>query len=166
MKEEAVKSAESNIKRYERLQELAAKRAEKEQKKLHKETAERTVNEPRKKSFFQSLSVRMKGSPLSVSSSRQDMTVSSRKYSDFTSTTGNSKGLAKKLQMKRLENMTPGFDSDNRSLRAYNAGPFYRGSTSEVIYMTANREVAAPENTNKRPSISADTFYKANNVYR
>ncbi|CAL1528655.1 unnamed protein product [Lymnaea stagnalis] len=175
LKEEAIKAAENNIKRYERLQEAATKRAEKEQKRRQKEIEEGVNGDARpKKSFIQHLTMRIKGNPSSLIDKGS---ASQRKYSNFATASG-SGGLAKKIQMRRLESLAP-TNSDfkisnmdergNRSVRSVGQGQGYYGSTSEVLYMVGNmwgKEEGEDDGRGftKRPPLSADVFQR--NMYR
>ncbi|XP_005101206.1 Usher syndrome type-1G protein homolog [Aplysia californica] len=148
-KEEAMRVAEANVKKYEKLQDAAAKRSEKEHRKMEQQVQqqlqENGVDQKQKKSFIKTLTLRIKGQ-----NSLQKRTKGhSNNYSEMAGLTyGGRSGISKKIQMRRLESLTPDSSASDistfsgnrqKSLRSQSIQMGISGSAADVEYRTASR---------------------------
>ncbi|XP_076447186.1 pre-mRNA splicing regulator USH1G-like [Babylonia areolata] len=149
-KEEAVKQAERNIRRYEKLQDEASRRLQKEQRKMQtfgsREDDDIMAQRPaqRKNKFFKTLTLAIRGNR----TPRKTVAPSGKTYSDIAGLS-NRGGAARRINQRRDVNGT-GTDrhdfrisdvdeSGRRTLRSLPAAHGVRSVSSEVMYLTSQR---------------------------
>ncbi|ESO84029.1 hypothetical protein LOTGIDRAFT_210994 [Lottia gigantea] len=148
LKEEAIRCSDRNRKLYERLQDEAARKAEKEQRQRE---AENDFRAPSKRSFIKTLTMRIKGN----SNKPKSMHIKNQNYSNMAGV-----GVAKRvLQKKAMPAGDEGFkvsemdDSGKRTIRSLQGGHgIISGKSPNVMYMT-NRDHPDAENTSNRPAL-------------
>nr|KAG5709692.1 hypothetical protein BaRGS_027717 [Batillaria attramentaria] len=171
LKEEAIKQAERNIRRYEKMQKEAARIAEEQQRKLTNGasvvngTGEGEKAAPRSKNFFQTLTMRFRG----TNNRKKLPAASSRTYSDMAGishTAGARGGVAKLISQRRSANdlgtnviggegadfkVSDVDESGKRTLRSLSG---VRGASSEVMYLTGQRgDNSSADISTSRPAV-------------
>ncbi|XP_041363902.1 Usher syndrome type-1G protein homolog [Gigantopelta aegis] len=140
LREDAQRVCERNRKRYERLQEEAARRAAKEDKRIR--AADPDFRPPGKMSFIKTLTLKIKGNPAN-SKPRVNHFHTSRKYSEMAGFA--TSGAGRKIYQKKILTDDSAFNIGS-GLRSLNGVP---GTSADVIY---NRTVSDATMSGGNPS--------------